>query len=280
MLNAPKAVEMLLDFKENLASPAPIILCSFPLNTVEFFYFLKNFNFPKSIMVNVCTAVIEYILSCSMTVQFAASTAKDKSRSQCIICLAEGVIGCNQQSLQDLHDSRTLKCGGKIMANPSHPEQKLFEKLPAGKRLHSIRTETSRHKNSFPDSCWPNQQGPVSPTDTDSGLTVYYYCVTSIQLLQCFPFTTLQVSGHISVLSIFMTTVYLYLVFCFVHCNLLLLCAPTHRKKLFLIIYFFQMKKQFTEMSWTGWCKTNNFCLNIGEIKGVIINDKCQEIAC
>ncbi|KAK0141170.1 hypothetical protein N1851_021852 [Merluccius polli] len=74
---------------------------------------------------------------------------KDKGRLQHVIRSAEKVIGCNLPSLQDLYTSRTLRRAGKIVADPSHPGHKLFESLPSGRRLRSIRTKTSRHKNSF-----------------------------------------------------------------------------------------------------------------------------------
>ncbi len=79
------------------------------------------------------------------------ATAKDKGRLQHIIPSAEKVIGCNlpSASLQDLYVSRTLKGADKIVANPSHPGHKLFQSLPSGRRLRSIRTKTLRHKNSF-----------------------------------------------------------------------------------------------------------------------------------
>ncbi|KAK7926338.1 hypothetical protein WMY93_008648 [Mugilogobius chulae] len=62
---------------------------------------------------------------------------------------AEKVIGCSLPSLQDLYVSRTRGRAGRIAADPSHPGHGLFEPLPSGRRLRSIRTRTSRHKNSF-----------------------------------------------------------------------------------------------------------------------------------
>ncbi|KAL3056810.1 hypothetical protein OYC64_019313 [Pagothenia borchgrevinki] len=52
-------------------------------------------------------------------------------------------------SLHDLYASRTLRRAGKIVADPSHPEHKVFVPLPSGRRLRSIRTKTSLHLNSF-----------------------------------------------------------------------------------------------------------------------------------
>ena len=100
-------------------------------------------------MVHFYSSIIESILTSSITIWYAAATAKDKGRLQRVIWSAEKVIGCNLPSLQDLYASRTLRRAGKIVADPSHPGHKLFETLPSGRRLRSIRTKTSRHKNSF-----------------------------------------------------------------------------------------------------------------------------------
>ncbi|KAK0141809.1 hypothetical protein N1851_020517 [Merluccius polli] len=109
---------------------------------------LKKFNLPRTMMVHFYSSIIESILPSSITIWYAAATAKDKGRLQRVIRSAEKVIGCNLPSLQDLYDSRTLRRAGKIVADPSHPGRKLFETLPSGRRLRSIRTKTSCH-NSF-----------------------------------------------------------------------------------------------------------------------------------
>uniref|UniRef100_A0AAQ4Q691 Reverse transcriptase domain-containing protein n=1 Tax=Gasterosteus aculeatus aculeatus TaxID=481459 RepID=A0AAQ4Q691_GASAC len=179
-LNALKTVEMVVDFRRNRAPPSPITLCDSPVTIVDSFRFLgsiitqdlkwelnissitkkaqqrlfflrqlKKLNLPKTMMVHFYTAIIESILCSSITVWYAAATAKDKGRLQRVIRSAERVIGCNLPSLQDLFASRSLKRAKKIAADPSHPGQKLFVPLPSGRRLRSIRTTTSRHTNSF-----------------------------------------------------------------------------------------------------------------------------------
>ncbi|XP_077939341.1 uncharacterized protein LOC144383785 [Gasterosteus aculeatus] len=94
---------------------------------------LKKFNLPKTMMIHFYTAVMESILCSSITVWYAAATAKDKGRLQRVIRSAERVIGCNLPSLQDLFTFRSLKRAKKIAADPSHPGQKLFVPLPSGK---------------------------------------------------------------------------------------------------------------------------------------------------
>ncbi|XP_061085687.1 uncharacterized protein LOC133119208 [Conger conger] len=176
--NAVKPVEMVVDFRKNPAPPAPITLRDSPVNIVEscrflgtifsqdlkwelnissltkkaqqrmfFLRQLKKFNLPKTMMVHFYTAIIESILTSSITIWYAAATAKDKGRLQRIIRSA--AIGCNLPSFQDLYASRTLRRAGRIVADPSHPGHRLLETLPSGRRLRSIRTKTSRHRNSF-----------------------------------------------------------------------------------------------------------------------------------
>ena len=53
---------------------------------------LRKFNMPRKVMVEFYTAIIESILTSSITVWFAASTAKDKGSLQRVIRSAEKVI--------------------------------------------------------------------------------------------------------------------------------------------------------------------------------------------
>ncbi|TWW62570.1 hypothetical protein D4764_04G0012170 [Takifugu flavidus] len=64
------------------------------------------------------TAIIESILTSSITVWYAGATIRDRLRLQRVVRAAEKVIGCRLPSIQDL-------------------------------RLRSIRTKTSRYMNSF-----------------------------------------------------------------------------------------------------------------------------------
>ena len=107
-LNALKTVEMVADFRRSPAQTAPLSLCDSPVKTVESFRFLgtiiaqdlrwaenitsiikkaqqrmfflrqlRKFNMPRKVMVEFYTATIESILTSSITVWFAASTAKE-----------------------------------------------------------------------------------------------------------------------------------------------------------------------------------------------------------
>ncbi|KAK3561861.1 hypothetical protein QTP86_017474, partial [Hemibagrus guttatus] len=168
--------------QEGPSPPPPVILCDSPVTSVESFDFLgttitkefkweqnirsltkkaqqrmyflrqlKKFLLPVKMLVNFYTAIIEPILTSSITVWFAAATARDKAKLQRVIHSAEKVIGCSVPSLQELYVSRSQRRAAKIAADPSHPGNELFRSLPSGKirSIWSIRTRTSCHKNSF-----------------------------------------------------------------------------------------------------------------------------------
>ncbi|KAK3569190.1 hypothetical protein QTP86_026472, partial [Hemibagrus guttatus] len=179
-LNSLKTMEMTVDFRKDPAPLPPVILCDSPVTSAESFCFLgttitkelkweqnirsltkkaqqrmyflrqlKKFLLPMKMLVNFYTAIIESILTSSITVWFAAATARDEAKLQRVIHSAEKVIGCSLPSLQELYVSRSRRCAAKIAADPSHPGNELFWSLPSGKRIRSIRTRTSRHKNSL-----------------------------------------------------------------------------------------------------------------------------------
>uniref|UniRef100_A0A3P9AWZ0 Reverse transcriptase domain-containing protein n=1 Tax=Maylandia zebra TaxID=106582 RepID=A0A3P9AWZ0_9CICH len=180
VLNAQKTVEIIVDFRKHTAPLPSIILTDTLITSVDSFRFLgttitqdlkweptitsvikkaqqrmyflrqlKKFNLPTRTMMQFYTAIIESILTSSITVWYAGATIRDKQRLQRVVRSAEKVIGCRLPSLQDLYTSRTLRRAARISADPSHPGYSLFDLLPSGRRLRSIRTRTSRHKNSF-----------------------------------------------------------------------------------------------------------------------------------
>ncbi|KAK7898229.1 hypothetical protein WMY93_019082 [Mugilogobius chulae] len=179
-LNAQKTVEMIVDFRKVTAPSPPLVLTDSPITTVDSIRFLgttitqdlkwepsisslikkaqqrmyflrqlKKAKLPAQMMEQFYTAIIESILTSSITVWYAGATVRDRHRLQRIVRSAEKVIGCSLPSLHDLYVSRTRGRAGRIAADPSHPGHRLFEPLPSGRRLRSIRTRTSCHKNSF-----------------------------------------------------------------------------------------------------------------------------------
>ncbi|TWW55937.1 putative RNA-directed DNA polymerase from transposon BS [Takifugu flavidus] len=179
-LNAQKTVEMIVDFRKVTAPLPPLALMDSPITITDSFRFLgttitrdlkweptisslikkaqqrmfflrklRKLKLPPRMLAQFYTAIIESILTSSITVWFAGATARDRLRLQRVVRAAEKVIGCRLPSIQDLYISRTRRCAGRITADPSHPGHGLFSPLPSGRRLRSIRTRTSRYTNSF-----------------------------------------------------------------------------------------------------------------------------------
>ncbi|XP_076860580.1 uncharacterized protein LOC143513729 [Brachyhypopomus gauderio] len=173
VLNAQKTVEIIVDFRKHTAPLPSIMVSDTPITTVDSFRFLgtitqdlkweptitsvtkkaqqrmyflrqlKKFNLPEKTLVQFHTAIIESVLTSSITVWYTGATTRDRQRLQRIVHSAEKVIGCNLPSLQDLYTSRTLGRAGRITADTSHPAHGLFDPLPSGRRL---RSRTSCHK--------------------------------------------------------------------------------------------------------------------------------------
>ena len=179
-LNALKTVEMVVDFRKHPSLLHPLTISHSPVSNVDSFKFLgsiisqdlkweSNINailkkaqqrmyflrqlrkhgLPQELLVTFYTAVVESILCSSITVWFGAATQHDKHRLQRTIRTAEKIIGAPLPSLQDLYIGRTRKRAENIIKDPSHPAHTLFDLLPSGRRYRSLRTKTTRHKNSF-----------------------------------------------------------------------------------------------------------------------------------
>ncbi|KAI4874923.1 hypothetical protein NFI96_009232, partial [Prochilodus magdalenae] len=67
---------------------------------------LKKFNLPQTLMIQFYTAIIESILTASITIWFGSSTSQERTKLQRIIRTAERIIGCNLPSLQQIYTSR------------------------------------------------------------------------------------------------------------------------------------------------------------------------------
>ena len=113
---------------------------------------LRKLKLPNKMALQFYTA-IKSILTSSITVRYTGATTRDRHRPQRIVRTPEKVIDCNLPSLQDLYISWTLGRAVHSAADPSHPGHSLFDPLPSGRRLQSIRTRTSCHNNSpFPSA--------------------------------------------------------------------------------------------------------------------------------
>uniref|UniRef100_A0AAV2KDK0 Alkylated DNA repair protein AlkB homologue 8 N-terminal domain-containing protein n=1 Tax=Knipowitschia caucasica TaxID=637954 RepID=A0AAV2KDK0_KNICA len=138
-LNAQKTVEMIVDFRKSTVPPPPPSVMDSPITSVESFrflgttitqdlkweptisslikkaqqrmYFLRQIRkakLPAQMLVQFYTAVIESILTSSITVWFAGATVRDKQRLQRIVRSAEEVIGRSLPSTTPLRQEAAV----------------------------------------------------------------------------------------------------------------------------------------------------------------------------
>ncbi|KAI4888927.1 hypothetical protein NFI96_005928 [Prochilodus magdalenae] len=151
LLNTEKTVEMVVDFRRN---PPPLppststtLQCpwwshssflgttisrdlKWEKNTISiikkaqqrmfFLRQLKKFNLPQTLMIQFYTAIIESILTASITIWFGSSTSQERTKLQRIIRTAERIIGCNLPSLQQIYTSRYTERELLLEARPQN----------------------------------------------------------------------------------------------------------------------------------------------------------------
>ena len=109
---------------------------------------LKSFRVHQSILVNFYRAIIESILTRSITVWFGSATQRDIDKLKSVIRNAEKIIGTGLPSLHSIYISRTEKRTCAIMKESSHPASHLFQFLPSKRRLRTF-YGNKRFTNSF-----------------------------------------------------------------------------------------------------------------------------------
>ncbi len=68
---------------------------------------------------------------------------------QRVVQTARHIVGGELPSLQDIYTRRCIRKARRIINDSSHPSHRLFSLLPSGRRLRSIRSRTSRLRDSF-----------------------------------------------------------------------------------------------------------------------------------
>ncbi|XP_076744795.1 uncharacterized protein LOC143420447 [Maylandia zebra] len=110
---------------------------------------LKRFGMSPRILRTFYHCAIESILTGCITTWYGNSTAYNCKALQRVVQCSERIIGGELPSLQDIYRKRCLRKAGRIIKDSSHPSHKLFRLLPSGRRFCSIRSRTSRLRDSF-----------------------------------------------------------------------------------------------------------------------------------
>ena len=109
---------------------------------------LSSFKVQQYILVNFYRAIIESILTRSVTVWFGSANKKDLEKMNSVIRSAEKIIGIGLPSMHAIYNDRAKKRTLSIIKDDFHPAYNLFNFLRSGKRLQTF-YGNKRFLNSF-----------------------------------------------------------------------------------------------------------------------------------
>ena len=110
---------------------------------------LKKFGVGPKILGAFFRGTTESILTGCITAWYGNCTAQSRKMLQRVVRTAERISGCELPSIQETYKARCVRKALRIIGDPSHPNQKLFELLPSGRRYQSLRAKTQRMTSSF-----------------------------------------------------------------------------------------------------------------------------------
>ncbi len=179
-LNIDKTKELVVDFRRQSREHTPTTIDKTPVERVNSFKFLgvhiteyltwsahtdavlkkshqrlfflrrlRKFGMSPNILRSFYTCTVESILTGCITAWFGNSTAGNRKALQRVVRTARHIVGGELPSLQDIYTRRCIRKTQRIINDSSHPSHRLFSLLPSGRRLRSIRSRTSRLRDSF-----------------------------------------------------------------------------------------------------------------------------------
>ncbi len=195
-LNIDKTKELVVDYRRQSREHTPITIDKTPVERVSSFKFLgvhitedltwsahtdavlfflrrlRKFGTSPRILRSFYNCTVESILTGCITAWFGNSTAGNRRALQSVVRTARHIVGGELPSLQDIYTRRCTRKARRIIKDSSHPSHSLLSLLPSGIRLRSIRSRTSRLRDSlFPQAIrlmnsqkWPTLQH--TPTHT------------------------------------------------------------------------------------------------------------------
>ncbi len=179
-LNINKTKELVMDFRRQSREHTPITIDKTPVERVSSFKFLgihitedltwsahtdavlkkahqrlfflrrlRKFGTSPRILRSFYTCTVESILTSCIAAWFGNSTAGNRKTLQRVVRTARHIVGGEIPSLQDIYTRRCTRKARRIIKDSSHPSHRLLSLLPSGRRLRSIRSRTSRLRDSF-----------------------------------------------------------------------------------------------------------------------------------
>lgn len=110
---------------------------------------LKKNHLSSDILVNFYRCTIESILTNCITVWYGNCSVADRKAMQRVVKTAQRIAGASLPAIEDIYRKRCLRRAKNITKDSYHPAHRLFALLPSGRRYRSLRTKTTRFRNSF-----------------------------------------------------------------------------------------------------------------------------------
>ena len=180
VLNVAKTKEMVIDFRKRRCPTSHLTINGERVDLVDSFKFLgivissdlswanhcssivkrchvrlhflkqlKYFGLNQTIIRQFYRSAIESIVCFGITICFGGMTSGEKSELERLVRHASRLVGCDLPSVASLYSIRLRKRARKIIDDPSHPANHLFNLLPSGRRYRAIKARTSRFRFSF-----------------------------------------------------------------------------------------------------------------------------------
>ncbi|KAI3370782.1 hypothetical protein L3Q82_007318 [Scortum barcoo] len=179
-INVKKTKEMIVDFRRGRHLPSPLYIGGTAVEVVSSFrylgvhisddltwskntsclirkahqrlYFLRRLRragLGSSVLTSFYRCVVESVLSSCIIVWHGSCSAAEKKALQRVVKAAQRTVGRSLPTTMDIYTSRCRKRASCIMKDPTHTAHALFVPLPSGRRLRSIKSRTTRLRNSF-----------------------------------------------------------------------------------------------------------------------------------
>ncbi|TKS65279.1 putative RNA-directed DNA polymerase from transposon BS [Collichthys lucidus] len=179
-INVKKTKEMIVDFRRGRHLPPPLHIGGTAVEVVSSFRYLgmniandltwstntsylvrkahqrlcflrrlRRAGLGSSVLTSFYRCVVESVMCTCITVWHGNCSAAEKKALQRVVKAAQRTVGCSLSTTTDIYTSRCRKRASCIMKDSTHPAHTLFAPLPSGRRLWSIKSRTTRLRNSF-----------------------------------------------------------------------------------------------------------------------------------
>ncbi len=128
---------------------------------------LKKNHLSSAILLNFYRCAIESILINCIPVWYGNCSVADRKALQRVVKTAQCITGTPLPAIEDVQRKHCLRRARCILKDSSHPDHRLFNLLPSGRCFRSLRTKTSRLRNSlFPTAVSLLNSARWSPSHT------------------------------------------------------------------------------------------------------------------